>query len=122
MHQTIARVANSAQKTATRGKVKAPLKPLRETIWQNCHGHYWSHAKELRNKYVLVICDYATCYPEAIPLCSIDAKHIAENLLKVFARVGIPREILTDQESYFTSKLLNEVYQLLHIKTIRTSP
>ena len=37
------------------------------------------------NCYVLVICDYATRYPEAIPLRSIDAAHVAEELIKVFS-------------------------------------
>ena len=49
------------------------------------------------NCYILVLCDYATRYPEAIPLRSIDAEHVAEQLIKVFAQVGIPEEILTDQ-------------------------
>ena len=74
------------------------------------------------NKYILVICDYATRYPEAIPLRSIDAEHIAEELVKVFSRVGVPKEILTDQGSNFTSQLLAEVYRLLHIQPIKTSP
>ena len=74
------------------------------------------------NRYVLVICDYATRYLEAIPLRSIDAEHIAEELIKVFARVGVPREILTDQGSNFTSRLLAELYRLLHVHPIRTSP
>ena len=74
------------------------------------------------NRYILVICDYATRYPEAIPLRSTDAGHVAEELLKVFAQVGVPKEILTDQGSNFTSKLLVEVYRLLHIQPIRTSP
>ena len=43
------------------------------------------------NRYVLVICDYATRYPEAIPLRSIDAAHVAEELIKVFARWVYPR-------------------------------
>ena len=74
------------------------------------------------NHYVLVICDYATRYPEAIPLKSIDAAHVAEEIIKVFARVGVPEEILTDQGSNFTSQLLAELYRLLHIHPIRTSP
>ena len=41
-------------------------------------------------KHVLVLCDYATRYPEAIPLSTIDATTIAEELVKVFARVGVP--------------------------------
>ena len=74
------------------------------------------------NRYILVLCDYATRYPEAVPLRSIDAEHVAEEIVKVFARVGIPEEILTDQGSNFTSQLLAEVYRLLHIHPIRTSP
>ena len=35
------------------------------------------------NKYILVLCDYATRYPEAIPLKSIDASHVAEELVKL---------------------------------------
>ena len=74
------------------------------------------------HKYILVICDYATRYPEAVPLRSINAQHVAEELMQVFARVGIPQEILTDQGTNFTSQLLNEVYRLLLIQPIRTSP
>ena len=51
-----------------------------------------------------------------------DAEHIAEELIKVFARVGIPKEVLTDQGSNFTSKLLSELYRLLKIQGVCTSP
>ena len=74
------------------------------------------------NRYILVVCDYATRYPEAIPLRAIDAEHIAEELIKLFARVGVPKEILTDQGSNFMSQLLAELYRLLGVKAIRTSP
>ena len=73
-------------------------------------------------RYVLAICDYATRYPEAIPLHSTDASHIAEALIGVFSRMGIPGEILTDQGSNFTSQLLTELYQMLHAHPIRTTP
>lgn len=52
---------------------------------------------------MLVICDYATRYPKVIPLHSTDASHIAEELIEMFTRVGIPSEILTGQGSNFTS-------------------
>lgn len=74
------------------------------------------------NRYVLVICDYATRYPEAVAMKNIDAEHVAEHLVEVFSRVGIPQEILTDQGSNFMSQLLKEVYNLLHVSPIRTSP
>ena len=74
------------------------------------------------NRYVLVLCDYATRYPEAVPLKNIDAETVAEELIHVFSRVGLPEEILTDQGSNFQSQLLQELYQLLHVRAIRTSP
>ena len=49
------------------------------------------------HRYILVICDYETRYPEAFPLKKIDAPHVAEELMKFFSRVGVPKEILTDQ-------------------------
>lgn len=74
------------------------------------------------NQYVLVVCDYATSYPEAVALRNIDAESVAEELVKLFARVGIPREILTDQGTNFTSQLLAKVYRLLHVKGLHSSP
>lgn len=74
------------------------------------------------NRFILTLCDYATCYPEAIALPSTEAPRIAKALIAVFARVGIPEEILTDQGTNFMSTLLGEVYCLLHIQRIRTTP
>ena len=74
------------------------------------------------NKYILTICDYGTRYLEAVPLPSIEAEQIAKELVKLFSRVGIPNEILTDQGTNFMSTLLQEIYRLLHIQWIRTSP
>ena len=47
---------------------------------------------------------------------------MAEELGKLFSRVGIPREILTDQGTNFTSQLLAELYRLLNVHSIRTTP
>ncbi|XP_062421516.1 uncharacterized protein LOC134132872 [Pungitius pungitius] len=74
------------------------------------------------NRYILVICDYATKYPEAFPLRTIKARQVANCLVQLFSRVGIPREILTDQGTNFMSVLLKQVYQLLGIRAIRTTP
>ena len=74
------------------------------------------------HRYILVICDYATRYPEAFPLKAIDAPHVTEELMKFFSWVGVPKEILTDQGTNFMSKLLTELYRMLHIQPIHTSP
>ena len=114
------------QKPSKKGIPKAPLVPLPivstpfQKIAMDIVGPLPRSCSGCR--YILVICDYATRYPEAIPLRSIDAEHIADELIKVFARVGIPEEILTDQGTNFTSKLLQELYRLLKIQAVRTSP
>ena len=114
------------QKTAAHRKFRAPLIPLpiMEEPFRRIAMDTVGPPPRSRsgNRYILVICDYATRYPEAIPLRSIDAEHVAEELLKFFSRVGVPQEILTDQGSNFTSKLLAELYRLLKIQPIRTSP
>ena len=79
-------------------------------------------AVELDTDNVLVVRDYATRYPEAVAMRSVDAEHVAEELVRLFSRVGIPKEILTNQGTNFTSELLAEMYRLLHIDDLRTSP
>ena len=46
--------------------------------------------------YILVLCDYATRYPEAMLLRSTGTTQVIEALVTVFCRVSVPREILTD--------------------------
>ena len=53
-----------------------------------------------------MICDYATRYPETFALKSVYAEHVAKALVILFSRVGVAEEILTDQGTNFTLKLL----------------
>ncbi|MGH0185230.1 UNVERIFIED_CONTAM: hypothetical protein FKN15_017326 [Acipenser sinensis] len=71
--------------------------------------------------HILVVVDYATRYPEAVPLRSTSAAAIAKELVQIMARVGIPNEILTDHGTNFLSNTLQQVYKLLKIRPIRTS-
>ena len=120
------RTCGPCQKSSTRGVKKAPLVPLPimdepfRRIAMDIVGPLPRSSSG--KKYILVICDYATRYPEAVALRTIDANAVAEELLPFFARVGVPEEILTDQGTNFTSQLLAEVYKLLQIKPIRTTP
>ena len=74
------------------------------------------------NRFILVVYDYATRYPEAFALPSTEPPRIAKELIGLFTRVGVPEEILSDQGANFMSSLLEEVYQVLHIRQIRTTP
>ncbi len=104
---------------------KAPLRPLPlmevpfERIGMDLIGPLERSARGYR--FALVLVDYATRYPEAVPLRSISAKSVAEALFRLISRVGIPKEILTDQGTAFMSRTLKELYELLGIKSIRTS-
>ena len=42
-------------------------------------------------KYILIIVDYATRYPEAIPLRTTNSKTVAEALIQYFSRDGYSR-------------------------------
>ena len=124
--QEYCRTCGPCQKTSQWKDRKAPLIPLPvigvpfQRIAMDIVGPL--PRSRSGNRYILVVCDYATRYPEAVALKSIDAEHIAEELVQLFARVGIPEEILTDQGSNFTSQLLTELYKMLHVHPIRTSP
>ena len=72
-------------------------------------------------KYILTIVDYATQYPEAIPLRTASSKAIEDALIKYFSEVGIPDEIVSDQGFNFMSKLMAQLYEQLGINKIKTS-
>ena len=74
------------------------------------------------HQFILVVSDYATRFPEAFPLRRFTAAVVPEKLLELFTRHGIPKEILTDQGTNFTSCLLKELYKMLGVKSIRTTP
>lgn len=58
------------------------------------------------HQYILVLMDYETRYPEAAP-------KVAEELLKIFSRVGIPKELLTNQGTNVMSRVLEGVIETL---------
>ena len=75
-----------------------------------------------KNRFILTVVDYATRYPEAAALPSVDAQHVAEEVYKIYSRVGIPEEILSDQGPQFMSKLMAEVSRLLSVRHMTSSP
>ena len=74
------------------------------------------------NRYILTLVDYSTRYPEAIALKRIDTETVAEALIEIFSRVGVPCEILSDLGTQFTSELMTEIGRLLRVKQLRTTP
>ncbi|XP_037804900.1 uncharacterized protein LOC119599235 [Penaeus monodon] len=53
---------------------------------------------------------------------NIEAATVAEALFGVFCRIGIPREVLSDRGTQFTSGMMEETWKLLSVKGMRTTP
>ncbi|GFN76486.1 gypsy retrotransposon integrase-like protein 1 [Plakobranchus ocellatus] len=79
-------------------------------------------ASERGNRYALVVVDYCTRFPECVSLKNIDTGTVAKALVDIFTRTGIPREILSDRSTQFTSSLMTEVCRLLFMRQLTTSP
>ncbi|ROT79099.1 hypothetical protein C7M84_002182 [Penaeus vannamei] len=73
------------------------------------------------SRYILTIVDYATRYPEAIPLKNVETVSVAEALMSVFSRVGIPKEIMSDKGSQFRSDASTKFspFELIYGHTVR---
>ena len=71
--------------------------------------------------YILTLVDYATRYPEVVPLKKVTTEAVAEALLGIYSRENIPEEEWTDQGTQFMSKCMQEVSKLPNIKGLKTS-
>ena len=67
------------------------------------------------NRWILTIVDMCTRFPECIPLTDISSSSVAEPLLGVFSRVGLPDRIHSDRGSQLTSEMMQELYRLLSV-------
>ncbi|GFO40671.1 reverse transcriptase [Plakobranchus ocellatus] len=67
-------------------------------------------------EYLLTLVDVSTRWAEAVPLCRITAKDVAEALFSIFVRLGFPKEIQSDRGQQFMSNLLAEFNSLCNIK------
>ncbi|XP_069138852.1 uncharacterized protein [Argopecten irradians] len=122
------RSCDVCQRTFPKGRVaKVPLgrMPLIDTPFKRVAIDLVSPlqpATARGNRFILTVVDYATQYPESVALPGIETERVAEALVDIYSRVGIPREVLTDQGSQFTSDLIKEVSRLLSIRRLTTTP
>ena len=79
-------------------------------------------ATDRGNRYLLTLVDYASRYPEAVVLKNVEIETVAEALVSIFARVGIPTEVLSDQGGQFMSGVMKEVRRLLSFRQLTTTP
>ena len=97
------RFCNVCQRTVKRGsvkKVQLGSMPLFDTLFKRVAVDIVGSIappSEAGHRYILTLVDYATRYPEAVPLKKITTEAVAEVLLNIYSRVGIPEEVLREQ-------------------------
>ena len=75
------------------------------------------------NRYIVVVIDYFTKWPEAFPVPNQEAATVAQVLVDgFFCRFGLPDELHSDQGRNFESTLFQECCRLLGIRKTRTTP
>ncbi|XP_042149961.1 uncharacterized protein LOC120847418 [Ixodes scapularis] len=122
------RSCDVCQRTVPKGKQgKAPLgsMPTIETPFQKVAIDIIGPIVPIAtsgNRYILTMVDMATRYPDAVALKSIGSQQVAEALVEMFTRYGVPQEILSDRGTSFTSELMREVSRLLSMKHLLTTP
>ena len=115
------------QKTAQKGRTtKAPVQPVPivtkpfSKVAIDLVGPLIKSDRGCR--YILTVTDFATRWPEAIPLKETTSEVVAEALVTIFARLGVPDEVLSDRGSQFMSDVMSQVWKLMGINHIKTSP
>ncbi|GFO16833.1 Zinc finger protein [Plakobranchus ocellatus] len=63
---------------------------------------------EAGHRFILTLVDYATRFAEAVPLRKIDTESVAEALVDIYSRPGVPEEMLSDQGMQFISDCMKE--------------
>ncbi|XP_058774637.1 uncharacterized protein LOC131648923 [Vicia villosa] len=67
--------------------------------------------------YILVAVDYISKWIEAVALPTNDAK-VVVNFLKhnIFSRFGVPRELISDEGTHFSNKLMENLLRKYNVK------
>ena len=73
-------------------------------------------------RYILTCVCMASKWPEAIPIRCMTANAVAQGMLDIFSRVGVPLRLLSDQGSQFVGKVISKLCENLHIEAIQSTP
>ena len=114
----------------TRPKGRTPRVPLQDTApvidkpFFKCGTDLIGPLPITENKcmYVLTVIDYATRWVEAVPLRDTTAVVVAEELVKIFSRIGIPSVLLSDGGPQFVADVMEAALQLLGIRHNVSTP
>ena len=68
-----------------------------------------------KSRYILTFIDVSTRWPEAVPLKDIKTTDVANALFTIFTRLGIPKQILSDNGQQLVSNAMKEVLSMMGI-------
>ena len=100
---------------------KAPLHPWEWPAepWQRIHIDF---AGEFLGKMWLIVVDAHSKWPEVIPMTSTTTAKTVEHLRTIFARHGLPQQLVSDNGPQFTSEEFGDFLRRNGIAHIRTAP
>lgn len=101
-----------------RTRDRVPITPLItpdvpfQTVVMNCIGPL-DPASSRGHKYALCLVDVCTKWPEVVCIRSLTAKAVCDALVEIFARMGVPETVSSDQGTNFTAELTQELLRRL---------
>lgn len=75
-----------------------------------------------KGKQYLVVSDYYSCYLEILLLQSTTSEHVIQRLKSLFARFGIPEQIVSDNGPQFSSEAWRSFCDMYDTRHVTSSP
>ena len=94
-----------------------------ETLFDAVYMDIWGPVNYRDESFqVLTMIDRVSRWPEATILESKEATHIAAAFMKTWcSRYGVPTRVITDQEPVFMGQVLEELFNVLNVKTLKST-
>ena len=106
------------QKTTTPNKEPLISTPLPSHPWERVASDLF----ELKDSTYLLTVDYYSRFAEVQKLNSTTSSRVITHLKSIFARFGIPAEMVSDNGPQFSSQEIKEFSENYGFKHIKTSP
>ena len=107
----------------TKKAKEVPLRPvaLPRRPWDKIAVDLKGPIQGSRYKYLLVIVDYYSKWPEVYGVNTISSKTVIDKLRSLFSRYGLPKEIVSDNGTQFVSAEVKHFFERLDISHRRVA-
>ncbi len=111
-----------------RGQIQrsAPLKPLPHPAhpFHTIELDFAENLPPTKDGYIhiMTVIDNYSFYVYLVPMRTLTAQEVAQNLIKIFASCGIPSVLITDQAAGLMSSTIQELLTILRVKHVTASP